>query len=367
VNYRFIDSDSELVAALDALPGDAALAVDTEFMRRDTYFPRVALLQLCAADEALLIDPLGIEDLEPLRQLFADRSLEKVLHACSEDLEVFRCWLDRQPQPLIDTQRAAALLGEEFGLGYRALVQRLLDVELDKGETRSDWLRRPLSAAQMHYAAQDVQYLVAVWQQLRERAERLGRMAWIVEEGDELLRAMDEREREPFRRIRGAGRLSRAELAVLRALSDWREARARSTDKPRGWVLDDKACVAIARAMPGHRAALAALDVLPAALLRRQGDTLLELVAEARELPESAWPEPTPAPLSPRQRQRLKRLREALRERATALSVAPEILLPAADLELLLRHADGEPVAVPLRWHGWRAAVVVEPLRALLA
>lgn len=357
-----IDSDAALRSALAALPAGEPLAVDTEFMRRDSYFPRVALLQLSAGGEPLLIDPLPLADLDPLRALFADRSREKVLHACSEDLEVFDCWLGVQPQPLVDTQRAAALLGEDFGLGYRALVERLLGVVLDKGETRSDWLRRPLSDSQRHYAAQDVIHLVDLWRRLRARAQASGRLAWILEDGADLLRERG-RGRDAFRRLRGAGRLSRRQLAVLAAIYDWREARARRLDRPRGWVLDDKACLAIARAMPASRAALASLEALPPALLRRAGDDVLALVAAAAAAPEAELPAPFPEPLDGPGRARLKALRGRLRERAAALGVQPEVLLSGSELELLLREAGGEDVSVPQRWSGWRAAAVVEPLR----
>ena len=367
MTQRLIENDADLRAALASLDPDLPVAVDTEFMRRDSYYPKVALLQISTGDEALLIDPLAVEDLEALRALFRDPAREKVLHSCSEDLEVFERWLGVQPQPLIDTQRAAALLGEAFGLGYRALVQKLLGLELDKGETRSNWLRRPLSESQCHYAAQDVIHLAAVWSRLRERAEASGRLPWILQEGEDLLQALKDREREAYRRMRGIGRLSRRELAALAALYEWREARARSLDRPRGWVLEDKACLAIARAMPGHRQALADLDVLPPSLLRKSAPALLEQVARVRSLPEEALPVAPPAQLTPAQRQKLKSLRTALRERADSLGMPPEVLLSGAEIELLLRQLAGESVSEPARWAGWRSQAVIDPLRALAA
>lgn len=366
MSWTLIESDAALVGALDALRGAAEVAVDTEFMRRDTYHPQIALLQLCAGDEAWLIDPLTLDDLEPLRAFMTDPAVIKVLHSCSEDLEVFRHWLGVMPEPLIDTQRAAALLGEPFGIGYRALVEALLGVSLEKGETRSNWLQRPLTQSQCHYAAQDVLELVPAWKLLAQRAAEQDRFAWLLEEGAEARAALGEREGELHRRIKGWGRLTARQLEVLRRLSVWREARARRLDRPRGWVLDDKACLALARERPRHREALAALDVLPPAVLRRLGDELLAIVDEASGVPEDQLPQPAPRPLDPQQRARLKKLRASLRSRCEALGIAPEAALSGSELELLLREAEGASIDVPARWSGWRGPIVVDPLRAVL-
>jgi ribonuclease D len=366
VSWRLIDSDAALAEALGGLPDAGPIAVDTEFMRRSTYYPQVALLQLCAGGEALLVDPLAVSALDGLRGVLTDPRRDKVLHSCSEDLEVFSVWLGVLPEPLIDTQRAAALLGEAHGVGYRALVKALLDIDLDKGETRSDWLRRPLSEAQCHYAAQDVLHLLPAWELLRRRAEANGRLDWVLEEGRDARRAFEARDAAPQRRIKGAGRLSPRQQAVLEAISTWREQRARQLDKPRGWVLDDKGCAAIARAMPRHREALAELGVLPPGPLRRHGEDLLQLVEAALATPEAALPDSAAAALDAQQRERVRALKETVRERATALGLAPEILLPAADIELLVREGGGEAIETPHRWQGWRARTIIEPLREVL-
>lgn len=367
MSWQLITTDSDLSAALAELPAAADIAVDTEFMRRNTFFPQVALLQLCWGSGALLVDPLAISDLSPLRQLMEDPAHSKVLHSCSEDLEVFQCWLGTLPSPLVDTQRAAALLGEPFGLGYRALVQSLLHIDLDKGETRSDWLQRPLTESQCHYAAQDVLHLLPAWQLLKHRAEEAGRLGWVYQEGEEATRLFLEREHSPYRRVKGSGKLSRRELACMATLCDWREERARSVDKPRGWIIDDKACLAIAQAQPGRLEALASLDVLPPAVLRRQGEAILGCVRDAMALPEDELPPPPKAPLPREKREQMQSLKASARARAEALGVAPELLLPGADLELLVREAAGEEIEVPVRWRGWRAETVIEPLRGMAA
>jgi ribonuclease D len=367
MTWTLIESDEALHDALSQLAGAADLAVDTEFMRRNTFYPQVALLQLCAGEHAYLVDPLRIQNLAPVRSLLTNPEVYKVLHSCSEDLEVFRHWLGVLPEPLIDTQRAAGLLGENFGLGYRALVEALLGISLDKGETRSDWLRRPLSESQCHYAAQDVLHLLPAWRILRERAERQGRLAWVLEEGREASAALADRDEELFRRVKGAGRLSGRQLEVLRRLCDWREERAKAADKPRGWVLDDKTCLAIARDMPAHREALAAIEGLPPAVLRRQGDAILALIGDARAADAAHLPAPSPRPLVAGERDRLKLLRERVRDLASAAGVAPEAALSTSDLELLVRQASGGREAEPRRWSGWRADAFITPLRESLA
>ena len=367
MEWQLIESDADLQAALAAVAGSSVVAVDTEFMRTNTFYPKIALLQLYAGDEVYLIDPLAITDLDGLRAMLTDPGHLKVLHSGSEDLEVFSRWLGILPEPLIDTQRAAALLGEAGGLGYRNIVERLLGVELDKGETRSDWLRRPLTDSQCHYAAMDVLHLLPVWEILKERALSADRMPWLLEEGVELRRAMEDREHEPFRRVKGAGKLNARQLATLARLVAWREERARNADKPRGWVLDDKACVAIARAMPSSQAALEDLGVLPPSVLRKQGNVLLDIVEQSAKLHQDELPASFPSPLDERQRGQLKTLKHSAREHAAKIGVAPELMLTAADLELLVRERSGEPVKMPRRWAGWRQDMVIRPLRELAA
>ncbi|GAB5414078.1 MAG: ribonuclease D [Congregibacter sp.] len=361
-SWRLIEDDEALTEALHELSEVSTLAVDTEFMRRNTFYPQIALLQLCAGETAFLVDPLKVNDLDGIRDLLTRSNTVKLLHSCSEDLEVFRRWLGVLPQPLVDTQRAAALLGYGFGLGYRTLVNEVLGIELDKGETRSDWLRRPLSDSQCHYAAQDVLQLFALWPALAEKAATQGRIEWMLEEGREALSALQEREREIFRRIKGAGRLSQIQLSVLAQLSEWREDVAMRSDRPRGWVLEDKVCLAIAQAMPRSLEELRQLDVVPATVLQKRGDTLIERVHAGLNAPLELMPAPNSRPLDSEQRRAIKVLRSASREIAETLHVAPEILMSGADLESLLRYSQGEAVAIPQRWTGWREACVIEPL-----
>jgi len=186
VSWTFIESSEALGSLLSDNRHHPLVAIDTEFRRRDTFFPQVALLQVCWGDEPYLIDPLQLDDVSALRAFLTDPSQTKLIHSASEDLEVFSHWLGVLPAPLFDTQRAAALLGLGAGQSYRALVAHFFDIELPKDETQSDWLQRPLSNAQAQYAAQDVSYLHPMGVQLQNRAMELNRLDWILEEGARL-------------------------------------------------------------------------------------------------------------------------------------------------------------------------------------
>lgn len=353
---------AQLEAAAAAWRACPVLALDTEFMRTDTFFPRLALVQVSSGAAVWLLDPLAIPDLAPLADLLADPAVVKVLHSCSEDLEVFQHALGCRPAPLYDTQVAAALTGHGFSLGYGALVQRLLGIQLDKQETRSDWLQRPLTGAQLAYAAADVDHLLPLYRQLVAAAAVQGKNAWVAEEMDRLLAqaAAVTPPREQYRRVKGAGRLKRVELAALRELAAWREARARAGDRPRGHVVNDAELLALAAARPRDRAALAAVAELRPRVIREHGDQLLAALAAAAALAPADYPELLDqGPPERSARDLIRACRDWLAERAAALQVAPEVLARRVDLEALARSwQDGEARLPPALAGGWRHGAI---------
>jgi len=367
LKWTLVETQQELERALPALQALAVLAVDTEFMRRDTFFPQIALLQLSAGEHALLIDPLGIEDISPIRDLFSDERVVKVLHSASEDLEVFDRWLALAPQPLFDTQRAAGFLDRGFGLGYRAMVEAYCGVQLDKGETRSDWLQRPLSSSQCDYAALDVAFLLPIYRDMRAAIEAEGKLDWVFEDGRTAIDSAGSVAQAYYLRIKSAWKLNRRQLAVLRAVCNWREAQAMARDKPRSWIISDAACFDIARYGEASAHSLAQVPDLSPGVLRRYSDDLVACVTAARAMPESELPRILPGPLSADERRLLKDLKQYGKTVATRLGAAPESLLPSKDYEKLLRESLGDPVAVPAQWHGWRKSLVIDPLRRFLA
>jgi ribonuclease D len=363
-NWVLVETDEALRELLESHAHCDAVVVDTEFMRRDTFYPQAALFQLCfvGTSTAWLLDPLKISDFEPLKQLFANRAVVKVVHSPSEDLELFQYFLGALPEPLFDTQRAAAFLEMGFGLGYRALVEQMHGVEIPKGETQSNWLARPLREAQLAYAAQDVLPLAPIYTELRQQLQHCGRLEWLLEDGAEAVNAARSAGPPAWHRVKSAWKLEREQRAVLAALCDWREQRARQLDKPRNWILQDKVCLQIAEQMPASLDDLRRVRDLPAATLRKQGERIVELVSSSLH---GQVPAPLPRPLSAGQRGTLKVLKEAAREMASGWKLNPEVLLPAKDYELLVRLGCGESVSRPARWDGWRAETVIVPLLEL--
>ena len=370
MDWQLVESDDALLGLLDRASGSPVVAVDTEFMRRNTFYPQVALLQLRfegggAGDTAWLVDPLALQDPSPLAALLTHPEVEKVLHSASEDLEVFQRWLGVLPQPLFDTQRAAALLDRGFGVGYRALVHAICDIDLPKGETRSDWLQRPLSHSQCDYAAQDVLWLLPVYRELNAQCVEQGRRDWVLADGRDAAASLATATEDYHLRIKNAWKLNPRQLGTLAAVAAWREETARRRDKPRSWIIDDQACMQLALRDPQSWTELQRLD-LPRPALRHHGEELLALLAAQRERPEDAMPRALPAPLDAAGRQMLKQLKAAVRDTAQRLGMTPEVLLQSKDYEILLREARGEPVSEPRHWSGWRQEVVIDPLRRLL-
>lgn len=369
MSYEIIGDSAALAGLLERFGTSDVVIVDTEFMRRDTYYPQAALIQLCfpgQPDTAWLVDPLAVEDFAPLKALFANPDTVKVLHSCSEDLEVFQKFLGVLPQPLFDTQRAAAFAGLGFSLGYRALVEAVTGTVLAKGETRSDWLARPLSDAQLEYAAADVVPLLPVYRHLRDTLDRLGRTTWILEDGANAVAEAAAPPAPTHLKVKTAWKLKPRQLAALQMLCDWRDERAMKLDKPRNWILNDKVCLAVAQRMPANLDQLRGVPDMPQAVVRKQGEVILDIVGSAAALQDSELPEPATAPLDAPRREELRRLKKAAADIARSWQVEPEALLPAKDYELMVRMAHGERVERPRHWRGWREKALVEPLLASL-
>lgn len=373
MQWQLIDSDDALHALLAREKDCEVVIVDTEFMRRNTFYPDVALVQLCFdngasdSDMAWLIDPLRIQNTAPLATLLTDPEMLKVLHSASEDLEVFQRWLGVLPQPLFDTQRAAALLDHGFGLGYRTLVQEICHIDLPKGETRSDWLQRPLTQSQCEYAGLDVTWLLLVFRKLYAQCVEQDKLEWVLADGRDAITVLGTEVNDYYKRIKTAWKLDQRQLGVLVAVCAWREETARNRNKPRGWIIDDQACLQLALQNPASHTDLEDAVGLPSSVVRRHGEELLELLRVQRGLPEVELTARLPAPLDAARRAQVKKLKSIVRDIAAGLAVAPEVLVQSKDYELLLREASGEHVIPPAHWQGWREDTVLAPLRLLIA
>jgi ribonuclease D len=228
------------------------VAVDTEFIRERTYWPRLCLVQLATEDEIALVDPLAIDDLSSLGGLMADEGVTKVFHACSQDLEVLCHVLGDVPRPVFDTQLAAAFLGQRLQIGYGALVEAYCGVSLEKGESLTDWSIRPLDEKQLRYAEDDVRYLPRIYRTMIGQLSENGRLGWVEPE----MRALSDESsyihdpRSAYLRLKRSSRLTRKQLAVAREVAAWREETAIKRDIVRKWVLQDEVVVEIAKRCP---------------------------------------------------------------------------------------------------------------------
>ncbi|MCG6117473.1 MAG: ribonuclease D [Aquimonas sp.] len=336
-----------------------AVAMDTEFMREKTYFPELALVQLGRPGEVLLLDAPALGAHPALIGLLRSPTL-KVMHSASEDLQALLHACGELPRPLFDTQIAAGLAGMDPGLSYQKLVEQLCGTLLEKGETRSDWLRRPLSQAQLNYAADDVRYLLDPWQQLEERLRTLGRMEWLQEDCERLLESADAAEDpQPHLAMRPAQGLPREAQARLRRLLLWRAERARSGNRPRNWVLDAGLALDLAQRDGLTRAEFETLlDRNPKSPRKRRDELFdalqLPLTAQELDIPLAQLPDPS-------EREGLKRLQAAVAARAAVLQLSESTLASRKHLETLLREGRWSRVL-----QGWRRGLLAETLLPLL-
>jgi len=362
---QYIDSAAGLDAFCARLSGVDWFALDTEFLREKTYFPKLCLLQVATVSEVACIDPLALDDFGPLLALLADPRITKVMHACRQDMEIFCQLAGRPPAPVFDTQVAAPLLGYADQIGYAGLVKELAGVALDKLHTRADWSVRPLTQEQIRYAADDVIYLVDIYRRIVAQLQELGRLDWLAEDFRQLTDASlyDTPPVSAWLKVKGANRLKGASLSVLQALAQWREESARSKDRPRGWLLRDDAMVDIARHKPATLDALRAIRGLSDGLVNRSGGELLDIVSQA------AARKPLPFP-DGGVRSRLSAAQEALvdvmmavvRITADENRLNPGVLAGRRDLEALLLNDPDSRVL-----HGWRHKLIGERLQHLLS
>lgn len=356
-DISWIDSPQALDDACAQVADATVIALDTEFFRENTFFPVPALIQFSAGTHAFLVDPLATSCTDAFRHLLQNQAV-KLLHACSEDLEVFQIWAGVVPSPLIDTQVAQGFLGDNPGMGYQKLVEAWVGKTLPKEETRSNWLERPLSAAQCEYAALDVTYLLEVWAKQRDALISLDRLDWLESDCRQLIDQAgrsDDNDTQWYTRQRQLWRLNAAQLEAYQLMTTWREGETRRRDLPRNWLISDKRLMAIAEAMPTNRYELSQVEGLTPPLIKKEGDALLGFVKQAQHTPDERLPTPWPDPMQPAFKRRFKALKKVINEHATQLGVAPEMLMRRRDLEaLVMQSLAGSPLILPTGWRGKR-------------
>ena len=349
-----ITTTAELAAFCDRLKGQPFVAVDTEFMRETTYWPKLCLIQAATPTDEAVIDPMaeGMA-LEPFLEIMRDETILKVFHAARQDVEIFNN-LKAMPRPLFDTQVAGMAAGFGEQIAYDALVRQMLKIELDKSSRFTDWARRPLADSQLTYALADVTHLARLYPMLRERLEKENRLVWVTDEMQALTDPAnyDVVPENAWKRLKPRRHTAKY-LAVYKAVAAWRERTAQHRDQPRGRILKDEAIDEVATQAPTDAAALDRLRSVPKGFSGSKfGPDLLEAIREALTNPEAYAPvvERTKTTNSPSAGAVVELLKVLLKARAEDTGVASKLIATVSDLEMIANDDDADSPALK----GWR-------------
>ncbi len=362
---NLVSDTQSLEKACEELAKGDFIAVDTEFHRESTYWPKLCLIQAATMDYDVLIDPLSPDlELKPFLDLIADTSRMKVFHAARQDMEIFTRLIGTPPAPVFDSQIAAMACGLGDSISYENLVSQMLKQQIDKSSQFTDWTRRPLTDKQLHYARGDVTHLRLIYVQLVEKLEKLDRMRWIAEE-TAILTAPETYDTDPknaWKRMK-LRKPRKDYLALIAAVSEWREALAQEIDKPRSRVLKDDGVQEIAQQKPRDAAAMDRLRAVPKGFAKsRHGQSLLEAINAALDDPDLFAPEiekRKPTQATPGAVGDL--LKVLLKHVADEAGVAPRLIANAADVERIA--CEDAPDVRALT--GWRREVFGEQALAL--
>jgi ribonuclease D len=366
-----LDTPDQVAGLVERVRAQGRMALDVEFLWERTYAPIPCLAQVSVGDEVALVDPIAGAPLQDIAALLADPALEVVMHAPSADLTLFALGFDVRPANLLDAQLIAGFVGLGAGQSLGALLGRVLDVKVAKTEGYSDWSRRPLTRAQLDYAAADVLYLFDLVDELMRRAADRGRTDWVLEEHERrygpAARVAPDPD-EAWRKVKGQGRLQPAERAVLRRAAAWREMEARRRDRPVGWLLPDRTLLEVARRRPSGPAALLSERGVPSAMREREAASLIAAMDEGDADPPIALGPPPPAKVQARLETLTPLAQILLTARASAADLAPTLVATRDEVEQFLTATlmDRDLSELSLG-RGWRREVAGEAIIELAA
>ena len=361
----YIDSQDALEAFVRRARTTQVLAIDTEFLREKTYYPKLCLMQMATDDERVIIDPFSVDDLGVLRELLENESIVKVFHAGHQDIEIILYDIGCIPRPLYDTQVAAALLGQTQQIGYGALVQAMCGVKLKKVDSFTDWSARPLSDSQLKYAEDDVVYLPQIYHAQMRLLKQKGRLSWLEGEFREMERPelymADEQER--FRRLKHVTQLNRRQMAAAREMAAWREIVARKRNVPRKWILTDEQIVESCKREPRTIDDLFMVRGMRERITTRDARELMALVVAALDSAPDTWPDlQLPGRSEANVDVQVDLLMAVVRIRARQHGIAVQTLASHSDLVDIAR---GHRKGIELL-RGWRRDIVGAELVELL-
>ena len=371
LSYRFIETEQQLIDCCKDARGVGAIALDTEFVRTRTYFPILGLIQLYDGQHVSLIDPLQITDWRPFVELLTDEKVIKYLHAGGEDLEVFLNRFEVVPTPMLDTQIMAAFLGNPSSWGFAAMVAHNTGLQLDKSESRTDWLARPLTEKQCQYAAADVLYLLPIAQKLHQQAVEEGQLDYIKSECalQILRRQITLDPRLAYLEISQAWQLTPRQLAILQGLAEWRLNYARQHNMAVNFVVKEELLWKTARFSPSSLAELRELGAIGPEI-RFHGETLLKLVKQGEAVDEKALPRPVKNIIEiPHYRQLFAQLKEAVKQVSASSGYSQEMLASRRQInQLISAHWKLKPSETqPELLYGWRGELLANSLNEILA
>ncbi|MCG6936626.1 MAG: ribonuclease D [Gammaproteobacteria bacterium] len=339
MNPELIQSAAHMDELLRRLSNEELIAADTEFFRETSYYPQLALVQIATDAILACIDPLAFDAKPGLQQIFLDQQLTKVFHSCSQDMEVLFYYLGETPVSIFDTQIASALLSEHYQIGYASLVENELGIQLDKSQTRTNWLQRPLTDQQIEYAGDDVFYLYQLYKLLDKKLQHAGRKKWFAEECSRLFAGNSNYQVETdklWKRVKGAVKLNRDKLAIVQAIAQWREQLAQQKDITRRRVLADDIIIQLALHPPENISTLNQLIVNKYKLNDAERQQLFKSIISASQSPAETWPDNQFTVLDSQQKLLLKELQQIVNKKAEQLQVSSSILTTKKELETLI-------------------------------
>ena len=362
----YIADQGDLEAFAQRCAGSPVLAIDTEFLREKTFYPKLCLLQLATDDEVAIVDPFAVESLDPLVPVFEDTRTMKLFHAGSQDLDIIYRELGMLPSPLFDTQIAAALLGHVQQIGYGSLVAEVCGVSLKKADSLTDWSKRPLTESQLDYAADDVVYLPELYRAMTRELESKGRLHWLDADFADLSNPAryDANPRDRYRRLKRVSTLSRRQMSAAREVAAWREEQAQSRNVPRKWILTDEQVVEACRREARNVSDLFEVRGIRERLSTRDAREVSKLIVKGLDAPSDSWPEQERGGRNERNVDaEIDLMTSLVRLRAKENGVAMPTLASHEDLAKVAR---GHTEDVDLM-RGWRRAIVGDELLDLLA
>lgn len=371
MKFDIIDNSSDLEQVCRQARECDQVMLDTEFVRTRTFFPQLGLIQLYDGERLSLIDPTCIDDLSAFKALLQDTSVLKVLHACGEDLEVFKNSFGCMPIPMVDTQIMAAFLGHGLSTGFAAMVQEYLEVELDKSESRTDWLARPLSPRQLEYAAADVYYLKPLFEALEEKVTAAGWWQAAIQESDLQAekRQLNIEPETAYRDIKGAWQLRPEQLAILKPLACWRVQEALKRDLALNFVVKEQDLWAIARYGIKSSRKMEEQGMDPRAV-RRHGERLVAMVKKAEQTPAEEYPERIERLMdNPAYKQKFKLLKDEVKKVSVTSGLATEFLASKKQLNQFISwvwRKERNPAELPDICTGWRKELLGDKLDKLI-